>query len=143
MENLLAFIEFTQFRQYVIDNYGERMVTDEEYQHITFPENIPLSEILEEKQDDDFLKDIKIKGRKIYKKYISLGSEFEINISYEARGGVIGVMDNEEMLLKNDNIGVTDLMQIFDSARIEILQLLLPAMYRFRSEPDFEHQGLI
>ena len=129
MENLLSFIEITQFQIYTRDKAELEHGSD----LITFPDNIPVSEILEEKQDDDELVDLKIKAHNIYKKYIAVGSELEINISWDARSKLIDILEDLPSLISMDGIRMNDLFIIFDECKSEVWQLMMGSFFRFQS----------
>eukprot|EP01083_Nonionella_stella_P213742 770614_1 len=86
MECLLAFIEISQYQDYL---YGENIdnLDENNVQRVEFADNIPISEIIEAKENVNkeynniFLAHAKIKAHKLYNKYVKYGAEFEINIS--------------------------------------------------------------
>eukprot|EP01084_Bolivina_argentea_P072029 130831_1 len=112
IECLLSYIEFTQYRQYLVSemdklgmnpDYSSNLSdvpqspqtsTPSEPHHQSFPSNIPQSLIVSDStkhthadstQDEELLCSAKIKAHKLYAKYIQNGSEFEINISHGRR----------------------------------------------------------
>eukprot|EP01084_Bolivina_argentea_P142893 250999_1 len=100
MECLLAFLEISQYQQYVIKQniLNDKSVDFTNYKNIDFPSNIPLSSIIEcnNDNDKDAIHDLKIKAHKIYCKYIKTNCEFEINISYTQREMFTNIFDNLE-----------------------------------------------
>ena len=52
MEVLLAYIEFSQFEQYLLDKHGDEIdqETANKIELVEFPSNIPLSEIIEDRE---------------------------------------------------------------------------------------------
>ena len=137
MENLLAFIEFTQFQIYVkekLENIEQESPSSKQSVLISFADNIPLSLILTENQSDDILQDLKIKAHNIYNKYIAVGSALEINISWEMRVKMIGILDDLELLISMNSIKIKDLFLIFDECKMEVWSLMLGSFFRFKSE---------
>lgn len=137
MENILAYIEFTQFQMYLrgeMNIAGSNDSTTDISINVQLPSNIPLSVILEKKQSDDASEDLKIKAHQIYKKYVAFGSELEINVSWESREKVINILDDLERLSNNNGITINDLYPIFDDCKSEIWTLMLGSLFRFRSE---------
>ena len=116
MEHLLAFIEFTQYQQYLVNELD----TTQEIDQIEFPNNIPTSIILQASEDDDVLRDIKIKAHRIYKKYVAVGSEFEINISFDARQQAVEILHDLDSLLNNKTITADGLFKVFKECSQEI-----------------------
>ena len=115
MENLLSYIEFTQFQEMAMDQLEEKDndkdSTDPELnQMIRLPSNIPLSAILEYKSPgacSNSLEspnkqqkklELKIKAHYLYNKYIKVGSEFEINISGMQRDLIANMLDNLDFI---------------------------------------------
>ena len=162
MENLLAFIEFEQFTHYVMsvarsnqdarnehNQYGDEDggtqmdQTQEKKENkqiaFIFADNIPLSEILEKKEnEDDVLSDIKVKAHRIYNKYVQPGAEFEINVSFESRDQVRSTVGNLGLLLNYESMEMEDLSTVFEDCKMEILRLLITSMIRFQSQPEFD-----
>ena len=84
MENLLALIEFVQFREFMIDVFDideeilGNVATNFDYE---FPPDVPLSDIVFDVDGDQEKIDkhtwIRMKAHRLYTKYIRLSSEFE------------------------------------------------------------------
>ena len=143
METLLAFIEFTQFQWYVKNKMGDE--ADDEIKKvmlIVFPDSIPLSSILEEKQSDDQLHDLKIKAHRVYKKYVMIGAALEINISWDCRKRVIAILDDLELLISMDSVVLKDLFNIFNDCNLEMWNLMLGSFCRFKSKFKFDELEL-
>ena len=139
MENLLAFIEFTQFQQYLKGEMNAEN-NDADVDPIKFANNIPTSLILEEKEDanDDILYDAKVKAYRIYGKYVAVGSEFEINVSYESRNKARKVLYDLDSLLKKKRVTANVLFKVFEDCRQEIWMLLIGSYGRFQRQPEFK-----
>ena len=139
MENLLAFIEFTQFQRYLTENMDVTVEAD----IIEFPSNIPLSAILEEKIDMNIVRDAKTKAFRIYQKYVAVGSEFEINVSYESREKAKSILSDLHKLLRDKRMTSDVLFKMFEDCRQEIWMLLIRSYWRFRSQPEFDEFDVI
>ena len=134
MENLLAFIEFSQIQKHLMEKTeieSSRMIME-------FPSNIPLSSILATKQSDDTMVDLKKKAHDIYEKYVSVGSEFEINISSDVRQKAANMFGDLHLLLDNKSITGQDIFDVIDGCKWEIWELLLGAQFRFRMQPEYD-----
>ena len=134
MENLLAFIEFTQFQLYLKENMDVTI----QMEPVRFPSNIPMSVILEEKKNESVVCDAKIKAYRIYEKYVAVGSEFEINVSFDARQKAVEILDDLDMLLENKKVTGNHLFQVFMDCSEEIWYLLMASYGRFRKQPEFK-----
>lgn len=96
MELLLSFIEFVQYQQWILHDLGIAALTPQSSASMQFPCNIPHSEIIEMDEItivgdivcESSLYSAKKKAHRLYKKFIAVGSEYEINISYVERGAV-------------------------------------------------------
>eukprot|EP01084_Bolivina_argentea_P152153 265458_1 len=135
MECLLAYIEISQFQIYL----KKRII---KYQHkdvklIEFPQNIPLSSIIEQnvdehKCDDDvFIDNAKEQAHALFNKYIANGSEFQINIPSQQRDVLVDLLDDLEQL-KNRNVNLDDLFLLFESSKNEMFSLLKFSLDRFK-----------
>lgn len=145
MECLLAFIEISQFQRYLMDHMNQDDVTDLGIDLIEFPLNIPLSEIIANKvnidntnncSDDIQLYEAKVKGHKLFNKYIRTGCEFEINISALDRDELGNMlMDLSQLFVYN--ITAKDIILLFEKAKSEMYNLLLFSLSRWRQQHDF------
>ena len=133
MENLLAFIEFTQFQQYLIDNFD----VETKQPTTEFPISLPTSIILEKKQSEKISDDVKMKAHLFCKKYVSAGGEFEINVSAEARNEAVNLLNDLDLLLNNKNVTEKDLFAVIDVCKWEIWRLLLGSYCRFKAQPEY------
>ena len=152
MECLLSLIEIMQFKNYVrsqldtdfdfsVDLEHERSVDPE----LTFASNIPISEIIEAKEDiqedietadSDNLCFAKIKAHKIYNKYIKWGSEFEINIALSQRTKIANILHDFDRLTSY-KVSMEDLYLLFDEAQLEMMNLLNYSLGRLKGTPDY------
>ena len=82
------------------------------------------------------LHDIKMKAHLLYNKYVKCGSPFEVNVSYEIRSGLQRKLDDKEMLMKDENVRLADLIQIFDEVKQAMRHLLRPPFRRMKLGPD-------
>ena len=145
LSNLLVIcvynLEFTQYQHHLLKDY--EVDADEHVNIVEFPENVPPSTIVSGKwamKNDEELKilhDPKTKARKLYKKYVKTGSEFEINIKSETRRRVSMILDNWTHLLDNYDITVDDLFLIFNDCKEQVMTLLNHSLVRFKDETDY------
>ena len=139
MENLLAYIEFTQFQQSVMNDFDEDL--NDMHALIDLPDNIPTSQILLN-SDGDF----KTKAYDMYCKYIRIGSQYEINISGEDRNEIANVLDNKQALMMNkDERLKKQIFELFDESRMTMRYLMLSSFERFKREKQYDQvmQNLI
>jgi len=163
---LLSFIEFNQFQQYIKEliendtktNRGDPTLFNgvlNGYRHYVqesmnkleltqFPSNVPVSEIIEQKQNenDEFLLGAKLKARELFNKYIKIGSKFEINISSYNREALYHILENKDNLM-TININYADLLLLFEPSKDEMSVLLSYSLTRFRFSADFENVKLL
>jgi len=142
MECLLSVIEFQQFKSYSMQQLNIN-TTDmgDAIKTVIFPDNVPQSNIVyndhgeETEGEGDMLLLFKIKAYKLYEKYIKIGTEFEINISYRTRGTLQYLMKDYDQWISDQNrIDSLDLVKIFESAETEMIKLLNHSKYRFKFE---------
>ena len=145
MECMLAFIEMSQFQNYLIQNDREQAITQEVATRIKaenvmgFAKNIPVSEIIESEfniANVEQILDFKMKAYLIYKKYVELGSEFEINIPSTAKSKFKHVANLSTFLKTNTTIN--DLVMMFEDCKTEMRLLLMYSLIRFRATEEFE-----
>ena len=140
MECLLSIIEFNQYQQYLLNHENDKIDSNtlNKVLLFDFPSNIPISEIIEEKYDDNQdIKMYKMKAHKLYLKYIRVGSEYEINISGVQRDEIANLLDNLNHLLSNNKITPNALFILFEQCKQEMFQLLQSSLHRFRYEDEF------
>ena len=127
---------------------------------IEFPPNVPLSSIVfdikDETNDDDYklvsnilnkkkqniddcswVIDAKIRSYKLYKKYIALGSEYEINISYRTRQELINTMHDLNKFIENESIDEKKLFWLFRKSSHEMIHLINGSFARFKASTHF------
>eukprot|EP00486_Rosalina_sp_Unknown_P003754 CAMPEP_0201575956 /NCGR_PEP_ID=MMETSP0190_2-20130828/21443_1 /ASSEMBLY_ACC=CAM_ASM_000263 /TAXON_ID=37353 /ORGANISM="Rosalina sp." /LENGTH=164 /DNA_ID=CAMNT_0048006225 /DNA_START=894 /DNA_END=1388 /DNA_ORIENTATION=- len=142
MECLLSVIEFQQFQKYVLRHIEQK---DVDIQFLfEIHDDIPTSLIVEEQESepDDIILCAKLKAYKLYKKYIEIGSEFELNISSKMRGDLGKVLNDRNVLIKA-NVTFEDLLKIFDEVKVEMVQLLRGSLIRFREQTDYNKVMMI
>jgi len=153
METLLSFIEFNQYQQYLMDMHLS-VVTDaakDRISEMNFPENIPLSEIMESRetgaeihshgQGVTELDMAKIKAWKLYEKYVAPNSEFEIKITSSERDKLTARLGNIRELLDDKKCNEGDLLIIFENCKNAMKVSLIHAMKRFKQ--TFEYKQAI
>ena len=118
MECLLSLIEITQYQQYALEQMPDPGGSDD-CGLIRFPNNIPISSIIADKESD-----FKVKAQEIYRKYIQIGSEYEINISWQKRAEFSNLFEDEEFFMKNTGIKIKDINELFNIITAEMIQLL-------------------
>ena len=138
MECLLSLIEITQYQQYCLKEMSMSNDLDRDnnkYDHglISFPYIVPLSAILENEKTD-----FKRKAYEIYNKYIKIGSEFEINISWDSRVLFRNMFDDEEFFTNNAKIKMMDVFLLFDEARLQMMRLLINSLSRLKQQPEYD-----
>eukprot|EP01083_Nonionella_stella_P059401 155404_1 len=165
MECLLAMIEFIQVQQYVLmhmqtyKNYYYKQFPNLKIKNnVSLPKGIPRSTIVYGNNDDlvekylfnDGGRIISIMEREqvrvrlicyqLYKKYAAIGSEWEINISYETRGRLTARLHNfnEWMSVKQKNVQMWELAELFEDSKHEMYRLLRHSFARFKRRDDFE-----
>lgn len=145
MECLLSFIEIKQYQNYLIENDTNNILTEEQINNVKleneigFASNIPMSEIVErsfESKDADQMFSFKMKAYKLYKKYIEVDSEFEINISSSERTKFAFIANLSSFLKMNININ--DLLILFQESKKQMRLLLMYSLTRFKVTPEFE-----
>ena len=145
MECLLSFIEMSQYQNYLIENDTENRLTEDEINmvksenQIGFATNIPISEIIQwefNSKDSDQMFAFKMKAYKLYKKYIEVDSEFEINISSSERAKFAYIANLSSFLKLNTNI--KDLLLLFEESKKQMKLLLMYSLTRFKLTPEFE-----
>ena len=164
LECLLSYIAFTQYQD-ILKEYIEDDEALEKVNIFRFPENIPMTGVLEtvhtksEEQEikecgdedvDDvvdlhselILNNAKLMAFEIYERFIKEGSEFEINISSLQRKPLINLLDDLENLMKID-ITIVNLFLLFEDAKYEMWHLMQFSLQRFQGESDFKQVQMI
>ena len=139
LECVLSVIEFVQFKQKIYENLDEEQKekcnTENMEKMDILPQSCPQSDIVFGRNGDNF----KLISRDLFVKYIEIGSEWEINISYSARNKYIHLMDDEDIWLNEMN-EYNDLMilyELFDECIMEMISLMKSAFSRFKQEDKF------
>ena len=142
---MLSFIEMSQFQNYLIENDNEQRISPDVIAKIRlgndmeFAKNIPISEIVEREfkcKNDGQMSKLKMKVYQIYKKYIEVGSEFEINISSLQRSELKYIANLSSFLQLN--INMDDLVMVFQDCKETMRLLLMYSLARFKSTKEFE-----
>ena len=83
---------------------------------------------------------VRLISYQLYQKYAAIGSEWEINISYETRGRLTAKLHNfnEWMSAKKKNIQMWELAQLFEDSKHEMYRLLRHSFARFKRNEEFE-----
>ena len=109
-------------------------------------EAVPVSEILLKMSsistdrdisvDQKTMHDIKKKAHLLYNKYIKVGSQFEVNVGYGIRRELMNKLEDKDKLMKDEDLRLADLIQIFDEVKQTMKRLLQPSFGRMKSGPD-------
>merc|ERR1712228_632757 len=156
MEILLSSIEFTQFQEYILSHIPDiDDSTLETIKLIKFPSSIPKSSIVYDvfltgvaivynsdptenaivdqnntkNTEDSFLHESKMRAHRLYKKYIEIGSEYEINLRGDLRDAISVKLSDPELMTTN-NLTLIDLLLIFEDCKVEMHQLQLWSLVR-------------
>ena len=140
LECVLSVIEFVQFKTKIYQNLDEEQKEKCDTENMgkmdILPESCPQSDIVYGRDDDD---NFRLMARDLYLKYIKIGSEWEINISYSARNKYIRLMDNDDKWLveMNEYNDLVMLYELFDGCIMEMISLMKSAFSRFKHEDKF------
>lgn len=135
---VITLSEMTPKSAIVYDNYNaDTMIRENEDTSIsTVPTTSPLTIDLNEQTKINMFK---IKSYRLFKKYVALGSEFEINVSYAERYRLIGLMNNKRLWMNEESkISVNDLCNIFSACQNEIYSLMNDSVTRFKTTETFQ-----
>lgn len=126
-ESLLFLIEYIQLKnQYLSSNqcilYKDGVILTK----LKIPKDIPKSIILNKGT-------LKEKLQILYKKYIQLGSDHELNISGTNRKNLKKIFENNENKESIENMDDNDLLHCMDIAAMQILLLLQDPYTRFNN----------
>lgn len=140
MECLLAYIEISQYQEYILGlmNFS---VDKERFTQMKLSSNLPMSSIIEggkNEDNGDMLYGIKSRGYKLYEKYIEIGSEFEINISWDQRQPLIDIFEDKNKLLNDTNIDIQDIFYLFEIAKEEMVSLLNFSFSRYEQQVEYQ-----
>ena len=87
--------------------------------------------------DQRTMHDIKKKAHLLYNKYIKCGSPFEVNVSCYTRSVLRNVLDDKDKLMKDEDVGLVDLVQMFDEVKRDMKQLLSGPFARMKTGTDW------
>ena len=138
MENLLAYVEFCHFERFVMDLDGCTVCFEDEDDLIEFPENIPLSFIVEEQKNENEVMDVTVKAHLLFNKYVASNSELEINIPGRVRQNVSRRLRDLNGLLSDERMDLKVLCRIFVECKEECYRLLLSSYMRFIGQPEYD-----
>ena len=153
LEIITSYIEFTQFQQHLInickDNNSELII--ENVTLIEFYNEIPISEIVNATSSDEYFKEYiniydikdwkilnKLKGYKLYKKYISNESEYEINISGNEKLNLYNLINNLDKFI-SFNTTNKEMFYLFQNSKNELIKLIQNSFHRFKYTNDFKN----
>ena len=91
----------------------------------------------EEKHDDNALKSVKEKSGTLFEKYIEWGSEYEVILQYKTREKIIDVMSHPDWIDDNE-IGIDDIMELWNDVSKELFVLLENSFSRFRTTQQYQ-----
>ena len=95
--------------------------------------------IYEYADDEEFVRRCKEKARNLWKKYIAVGSEYEVNISYQLRRRYESLLRNEEEWQANEEYAdLVKLRDLFDSCCNVMKRLIKHSWQRFTESEHFE-----
>ena len=139
-ECLLSYIEFSQFQQYLLQQMRhECEYLDKPIILYDTPSDIPMSHIIvhDDDDNDEIINCAKMKARKLYNKYIKFEADYEINIAGTLRHELEEKLSDKQKLLNNKDIGLKDLVKLFEKPRTEMLMLLNYSLARFKQTIDY------
>ena len=154
----MSLVEFLQFQEMIYqcilnnDQFNDYLDMNETlwFQKISIPNNVPKSWLIYEGQSvEDMLEtlcdidEIQFVGimkkicYRLYLKYISVSAEFEINIAYRTRSIMIEQMNDAAKWMDNQQIGITELLHIYDKACDQIYALMGDSYRRFQKTSQY------
>ena len=165
MENLLALIEFTQFKKHIIETFNinsEDLIEAGLNLRYEFPADVPLSDIVHARSTSSEHStstceqygvhiQYKIMAYRLYNKYIKSASKFELNLSHQSRKRLHELMRCYHEWINNDNFQEMEMVKLFDPCLAELVSLLngskkrlqiSKSYYRLLSESN-SHSGLV
>eukprot|EP01084_Bolivina_argentea_P282974 484527_1 len=143
VECLLSYIEFSQFEEFCINKFisAQELEQLKRFDFICFPNNIPISGIIESNsvnKEEIFASDLRIMAHLIYEKYVRVGAEFEININSDDRKKLREALGDLEICLSENSVTITEIVMLFEKARMEMYRFLLFSFRRFKQDNDWE-----
>lgn len=151
MECLLSYTEFLQFKHAAHEKFN--LEHFEENGVVSFSELVPRSAIVYDNYNADTIKSsplnttneqtkinmFKIKAYRLFKKYVNVGAQFEINVSYGERYKLITLMNNQRIWMKEEmKITPKDLCNLFSACQNEIYSLMNDSVTRFKTTETFQ-----
>ena len=82
--------------------------------------------------------DAKMKSIELYRKYVAVGSEYQINLSTRTRERLTDRMDNSNQWIQNQTVSKMELFYLFDKCCQEMFYLLQGSFARFKEDPQFK-----
>eukprot|EP01083_Nonionella_stella_P269076 910131_1 len=145
MELLLSLVEFIQFKQLIheqIKGTSTDLAEDvHRFSDIELAKCIPQSSIV---HDPDY--ELEVKAFKLYRKYVAVSSEWEINVHSAVRQQLMHRFDvTYHAKSKDESIEWTPtaLYIVFDDCSQEMMKLLRYSLTRFKTKPEYIRlQGL-
>ena len=143
----MAFVEFQQYKTYISDNF-DAVVCDDGYMidfHDKMPESLIVYGEIEDKyrnqieiKDGNILCECMIRGYLLFRKYVAVGSDFEINIDYQTKYVLINQMYDFTEWMKNiDTIDAQHLYCLYDRCIDSTYKLLQHSYTRFRHTQEY------
>ena len=123
-EALLSVIEFIQFKDRIRMENADRF-EDHGMVQIILPDSVPDSAIVHGERGLDY----KSMAMELVDKYISVGSDFQINISHDVREGY-----TQDAI---DGLDIVELERLFDPAIHHMIGLIRAAFRRFIKSDTF------
>lgn len=159
-------IEFIQFQNYIYEqtkflfeinmNNGNNLdINDdvilemqekllEKRFHILLPHTIPWSNAFDLEQEIEvsslsmLIERCKKIACKIYRKYVVIGADYEINVQSRTRKDMMDRLHSEQTFLNNDHVDILVLFYLFEQCFNEMIVLLGGALSRFRPTPTYK-----
>ena len=125
-------------RESIIVQFKPKLGLDD----IIFGDDIPKSGIVYRYHEDNNIEKymkLKLKIYDLYKKYIEIGSKYEINISYNQRNKLMDLMGNKQKWLNNDILSYKELTNIFVGPGREMYKLMNDGHRRFKNTTKFKN----
>ena len=164
VESLLSLTEFVQFQQLIwewmkrhhIEDYRDFSLSQTSsrplFKRLSFGEGIPRSSIVfgsstsnggrqqEDESRDAFHAQCKEKARRLFTKYISYESKFQILIDFETSRALCQLMENEDrwMRLSVQEFTIIDMLYLFEESCDDMHMMLQDAYKRFQRTNSFE-----
>ena len=158
IENLLSLVEFLQFQEMMYqsiinnDQFKDYVDTDHSLwcQKISIPSNVPKSHIIFEGQEmtdlvetfcecdeTQFIGVVKKIAYNLYLKYIATSSELEVNVAYRTRVKLIELMNDAGKWMDNQQIGIYELLHVYDESCNQIYGLMGDSYRRFQKTSQY------